>query len=104
MRAEMTTNSLCVRADDVTRPRIEFNELKLPDVLDKTQDALASSGAPIFQRSGCLVHAYRLERDSGKDEMVQRKAGALLIRKIERPRLREYLLSLIHISEPTRPY
>jgi hypothetical protein len=99
MRAEMTTNSLPVRAEDLARPRIEFNELKLPNVLDKTQDALAASGAPIFQRSGCLVHAYRLERDSGTDEMVRRKAGALLIRKIERPRLREYLIEHVDYYE-----
>jgi hypothetical protein len=82
--------------DDTIRPRIEFNELELPKVLDKTQAALAASGAPVFQRSGCLVHAYRLDRDSGKDEAVRRKAGALLIRDIPKPRLREYLITHVN--------
>jgi hypothetical protein len=78
-----------------TRPRIEFNEIKLPEVLDLTQEALAACGAAIYQRSGCLVHVYRLDRDSGKYETVRRKTGALIIRKIDRPRLREYLMEHI---------
>ena len=69
-----------------TRPRIEFDEINLPEVLDKTQEALAACGAPLFQRSGHLVHVYRLDRDSAKHETVRRKTGALIIRKIERDR------------------
>jgi hypothetical protein len=42
-----------------------------------------------------LVHVYRLERDSGTDETVRRKAGALLIHAIQKPRLREYLIEYI---------
>ena len=59
-----------------TRPRIEFDEINLPEVLDKTQEALAACAAPLFQRSGYLVHVYRLDRDSAKHETVRRKTGA----------------------------
>jgi hypothetical protein len=79
----------------LARPRFEFDELKLPEVLDQTQEALAASDAPLFQRAGCLVHVYRLDRDSGTDETVRRKAGALLIRAVQKPRLREYLIKHI---------
>jgi putative DNA primase/helicase len=86
-------------ADDITPPRIEFNELKLPEVLDKTQEALAASDAPLFQRAACLVHVYRLDRDSATDERVRRKAGALLIRAVQKPRLREYLIKHVNYYE-----
>ena len=92
MCADITTASSVVNLPRGARPCIEFDEIKLPEVLDKTQEALAASDAPLFQRSGCLVHVYRLDQDSGKNDIVRRKAGALLIRNIQKPRLREYLM------------
>src|SRR5438876_10320258 len=74
-----------------TRPCLEFDEANLPAILDKIQEILIAKGAPLFQRSGRLVHAYRLDRDTENGDTVRPKTAAPLMREIGRPRLRGYM-------------
>ena len=77
------------------RPRVIYEETKLPEVLDKLETGLISAGAPVFQTGGRPVHPVRLDASSD-EEGVRRQQGALLIRNVSAPRIREYVIEHVN--------
>jgi hypothetical protein len=70
------------------RAHIQYDEVDLTAMLDATEHALRERRAAIYQRSGKLVHTYRLNQAADNDD-VQRPADALGIHEMVAHQLRE---------------
>lgn len=73
------------------RPRIIFNDSELGRVLDEAEAALITSGAPIYQQSGRLVHPVTIGATGMGDDQVRRAAGSLVIHDLNEYRLLEHI-------------
>lgn len=69
-----------------------YNETKLPALLDFAEGCMIDQGAPLYQMGGRLVHPVRVDKDSGNDEGIRRRAGSLTIGEVNQHRLREYVI------------
>ncbi|WP_210183133.1 bifunctional DNA primase/polymerase [Bradyrhizobium sp.] len=69
-----------------------YDETKLPALLDFAETCMIDQGAPLYQMGGRLVHPVRVDKDSGDDEGIRRKAGSLTIGEVNQHRLREYVI------------
>lgn len=72
-----------------------YSETKLPALLDFAERVMIDQGAPLYQMGGRLVHPVRVEKDSGNDEGIRRKAGSLTIGEVNQHRLREYVIQSV---------
>jgi Primase C terminal 2 (PriCT-2) len=79
------------------KPYILYDEIRLPEILDKVELALLAGGVPIYQTGGRIVHPLRLDAASDEDG-VRRSAGALLLRSVAPLRFREYYLTHIQFG------
>ncbi|WP_158511592.1 bifunctional DNA primase/polymerase [Bradyrhizobium sp. CCGE-LA001] len=72
-----------------------YNETQLPALLDFAERCLIDQGTPLYQMGGRLVHPVRVDKDSGNDEGIRRKAGSLTIGEVNQHRLREYVIQTV---------
>ena len=79
-------------ADALGPEPIQYDETKLPEMLDHVESAMLAGGVPLYQMGGRIVHPVRLDRDASDDEDIRRKAGALTIGGVSSLRLREYMI------------
>ncbi|MDN3278710.1 bifunctional DNA primase/polymerase [Frankia sp. RB7] len=69
-----------------------YSETKLPALLDFAERCMIDQGTPLYQMGGRLVHPVRVDKDSGDDDGIRRKAGSLTIGEVNQHRLREYVI------------
>ncbi|WP_247430197.1 bifunctional DNA primase/polymerase [Bradyrhizobium sp. 44] len=79
-----------------------YDETKLPALLDFAERCMIDQGAPLYEMGGRLVHPVRVDKDSGDDEGIRRKAGSLTIGDVNQHRLREYVIQNVPFHKPDR--
>lgn len=79
----------------LARPEILILAGKLPSAVDAAEQALIMAGVPIYQRYDSLVRIVRLPDGNGEDG-IQRDNGALILKPITTPWLREQFALAAH--------